>query len=112
MTLLIVRIEDTRTHQTEQRILGDWHKCMKAGVLIGSDAVCHVHLTGSQVAERHARYYALSHHRFLDILDDAAVVRFPGSDSAARKGDYLRVDYRPFMIGPYVLTFGEQSEPG
>lgn len=110
MTLLLVRIEDTRTLQVEQRVLGDWHECCAPGVIIGADASCQVQLTGPEIAGRHARFYARGHHRFLDILDDSAVVHSPQSGYESRKGDYLRIDYRPFRIGPYVLTFGEQSE--
>jgi hypothetical protein len=107
MTLLILRIEDTRTGQVENRILGEWYKCVtKDGVLIGSAEECTVRLVAEGIAGHHARYYALGHHRFLDVLADDAEAH--SSTTASRRSKARRVDYSPFMIGPYSLCFGEQ----
>lgn len=37
------------------------------------------------------------------------MVRFIG-DWEYRKGNYLRVDYSPFKVGPYTLVFDEQPD--
>jgi hypothetical protein len=107
MTLLVVEIEDTRSRQKEVRSLGEWHAAFP--VDIGSGDACKVRLDGPGVAPHHARYKALGHHRFIEVLDEWAVVRV--GDEQVRRGDYCRIDYRSFLIGPYRLAFGERKEP-
>lgn len=110
MALLTLRIEDTRTGQVEERILGDWYQCLgDEGVLIGSAEDCTVRLVAEGVAAYHARYVALGHHRFLDIIaGDTKVPHSPRGGARARH--HQRVDYSPFNIGPYILCFGEAVE--
>ena len=117
MTQLIVSLEDTRTGQVEQRVLGDWHECCVPGVIIGTEADCALRLTGPEIAGHHARYYARGHHRFLEILDDAAVVhrslfnvrtQAAVSERERRRGDSMRVDDSPFRIGPYLIEFSSR----
>jgi hypothetical protein len=107
MTLLAVRIVDSRNESVEVRTLGDWHRAFP--VDIGSSPECRVRLDAPAIAPLHVRYFAQGHHRFIDILDPDVVVRF--GTTLRRKGEPVRVDYRPFYIGPYEVNFEERQEP-
>ncbi|OJH42186.1 hypothetical protein BON30_02940 [Cystobacter ferrugineus] len=104
--MLTLQIEDTRTGLVENRTLGDWLEHVSAGVSIGSAEDCTVRLVAQGIASHHARYYGLSNHRFLDVLDEDAEVHF--LTQSVRRGVSKRVDYLPFTIGPYTLRFGEK----
>ncbi|MEO5725488.1 MAG: hypothetical protein ABI134_27125 [Byssovorax sp.] len=104
MTILIVYIKDTRNDTEEVRELGPWHAAFP--IDIGADPTCGIQLVAPGVEARHVRYLAISHHRFLEVLAEGAMVQCFGKE--VHRGDQRRIDYQPFSVGPFQLMFGER----
>jgi hypothetical protein len=102
MIKLQVSIVDTRTGQEETRLIEDASRTYHEGVIIGSAEDCDVRLVAPGVTAHHVRWYAGGHHRFLEVLDEDAVVSVSEGEEY-RRGDYLRIDFRSFNVGPYRL---------
>ncbi|WP_342374906.1 FHA domain-containing protein [Myxococcus stipitatus] len=100
-------IEDTRSGAVEtQRVaFSERHWKREQGIVIGSAEDCDVRVSGPGITAHHARWYTGGHHIFVWVLDEDAVVTSSRGDTY-RGGDTLRVDYRPFTLGPYVFNIG------
>ncbi|MFY1825012.1 hypothetical protein ACN47A_03800 [Myxococcus fulvus] len=105
MSQIAVRIEDTRTGQVETRYVDNLEaRCSReTGVVIGSAEDCDVVLSAPEVRAHHARWYPGGYHRFVLVLDEDAVITSARGDSIPG-GETLRVDHRPFHLGPFIIT--------
>lgn len=104
MSQIAVTIEDTRTGTVETRYVDNLEaRCSpETGIVIGSAGDCDVVLESPDVCAHHARWYPGGHHRFVILLDeDAVMTNFRGDPY--RTGETVRVDRRPFRIGPFIL---------
>ncbi len=83
-------------------------------VLIGSGPDCGIVLRGDGISERQARYYIISHHRYLDVYEGATVwlcgkiEAFPPPESmecweVKPPGCDHRIDGLSFKIGRYII---------
>jgi hypothetical protein len=105
MPKLEVSIEDTRTGEVETRVIENWSQSYRVGVVIGSAEDCPVRLVAPGVSAHHVRWYAGGYHRFIEVLDEDAVVCVSEGGGEHRGGTSLRIDFRSFMVGPYRLQF-------
>lgn len=88
-----------------ERDLGPYAAAWVGGVSIGSDPGCVVCLSGDDVAPLHAVAERQGHHTYLTPL--APVALGQGTPVTTR----LRIDQRPFRVGPWIVQFGESSTP-
>jgi hypothetical protein len=86
----------------------------KLEVLIGSGPDCDIVLRGGGISERQARYYIISHHRYLDVYEGASVLvcgkieALPPPESmkcveVKPPGWRSRIDGFSFKIGRYII---------
>lgn len=87
-----------------ERDLGPYATAWNGGISIGSDSGCVVCLSGDDVSPRHAVAERQGHHTYLTPL---APVALEGTPITTR----LRIDQRPFRVGPWLVQFGESSTP-
>lgn len=104
-TSVVFTLEDTRngtveTHRVPQT---PRHWSREQGVVLGSAEDCDVRVQGPGITAHHARWYTGGRHIFVLVLDEDAVVTSERGD-AYRGGDTLRVDFRTFSMGPYVVS--------
>nr|BDT36052.1 FHA domain-containing protein [Myxococcus sp. MH1] len=105
MSQIAVHIEDTRTGQVETRHVDNLEaRCSReTGIVIGSATDCDIVLASPEVCAHHARWYPGGYHRFVLLLDEDAVINNSRGDPY-RGGETLRVDHRPFQIGPFIIS--------
>jgi hypothetical protein len=75
--------------------------------LIGSDPECDIVLSGPDVAGKQVRFFFRGTHAFLEVCEGAVVERLGLRFEQVRPGNYCRIDFLPFRVGPYTL----QADP-
>jgi hypothetical protein len=97
-------------------LLGEFHAVWDRGVMIGSDPICTIRLFSPDVAPRHAFLFAVSNHKYLEMVSDDSAAEPGGPDRipprtseerARRLSAGRRIDNSTFSVGPFIILLDE-----